>query len=189
MTCGLLVTAASHESNKLFCANCKQNSDVGHLCCMRPLKDALPDACDKVLYVFYNFDTTQNMRYSDKATLHVPDQVCVQQFCSQCENAEDAGDCLRCCQRKHSFSDDPIGDLLTYLCKPRPWANKIVAIIPNAKAFDLHFILNRAIILKWKPELIMNGLKIMCMKMEYLVFLDRVSFLPLRCVSCPYCSV
>jgi len=32
--------------------------------------------------------------------------------------------------------------------------------------------------LKWKPELIMNGLKIMCMKMEHLVFLDSVSFLP-----------
>jgi len=35
-----------------------------------------------------------------------------------------------------------------------------------------------AIILKWKPELIMNGLKIMGMKIEHLVFLDSVSFLP-----------
>jgi len=32
--------------------------------------------------------------------------------------------------------------------------------------------------LNWKPELIMNGLKIVCMKMEHLVFLDGVSFLP-----------
>ena len=32
--------------------------------------------------------------------------------------------------------------------------------------------------LKWKPQLIMSGLKIMCMKMEHLVFLDSVSFLP-----------
>jgi len=32
--------------------------------------------------------------------------------------------------------------------------------------------------LKLKPDLIMNGLKIMCMKMEYLVFLDSVFFLP-----------
>ena len=47
-----------------------------------------------------------------------------------------------------------------------------------SKAFDLHFILNRAIILKWQHELIMNGLKIMFMKMEHLVFLDSVSFLP-----------
>jgi len=68
--------------------------------------------------------------------------------------------------------------MLPYLCKPRPWTNKVVAVAHNAKAFDLHFILNRAVMLKWKPELIMSGLKIMCMKMEHLVFLDSVSFLP-----------
>jgi len=145
---------------------------------MKPLKDVLPDASDKVLYVFYDFETTQNTKYSDKATLHVPDLVCVQQFCSQCEDAEDCEECVRCGERKHSFWDDPVGDMLIYLCKPRPWANKIVAIGHNAKAFDLHFILNKAILLKWKPELIMSGLKIMCMKMEHLVFLDSVSFLP-----------
>ena len=71
-----------------------------------------------------------------------------------------------------------MGDLLSNLTEPRPWVNKIVAIAHNAKAFDIHFILNRAILLKWKPELIMNGLKIMCMKMEHLMFLDSVSFLP-----------
>ena len=32
--------------------------------------------------------------------------------------------------------------------------------------------------LKWKPELIINGLKIMCMKMEHLVFLDSVYVFP-----------
>ena len=149
--------------------------DVGHLCYMRPLKDVLPSVGDKVLYVFCDLETTQNTRYSDKSTLHVPDLVCVQQFCSQCEDAEDGGDCVRCGQRKHSFWDDPVGDLLSYLFEPRPWVNKIVAIALNAKAFDLHFILNKAIMLKWQSKLIM---KIMCMKMEHLVFLDSVSFLP-----------
>jgi len=155
-TCGRLVTDARHECNKVFCANCKKNRDVGHLCYIKPLKNVLPDASDKVLYVFYVFETTQNTKYSDKTTLHAPDLVCVQQFFSQCEDAEDCGECVRCGQMKHSFWDDPLGDMLTYLCKPRPWANKIVAIAHNAKAFDLHLILNRAIMLKWKPELIMS---------------------------------
>jgi len=84
---------------------------------------------------------------------------------------------VRCGKRKNSFWDDPLGDIQTYLREPRHWANKIVAIVHNAKAFDFHFILNRAIVLKWKPELIMNELKIMCMKTEHLVFLD-VSLLP-----------
>jgi len=55
---------------------------------------------------------------------------------------------------------DTVGELLSYLTEPHPWANKTVAIAHNAKAFDLLFF-NRAIMLKWKPELIMNGLKIM----------------------------
>ena len=90
----------------------------------------------------------------------------------------DEEECVRCGKRKHSFWQDPVEDLFTYPTEPRPWANKIVAIAHNVKAFDLHFMLNRAILLKWIPELIMNGLKIMCMKSEHLVFLDSVSFIP-----------
>ena len=80
--------------------------------------------------------------------------------------------------RRHSFWADPVGDMLTYLCEPRPWVEKVVGLAHNAKAFDLHFNLNRAVLLQWQPEQIMNGLKIMCLKMQHLVFLDSVSFLP-----------
>jgi len=79
---------------------------------------------------------------------------------------------------KHSFWDDPVGELLLYVREPRPWANKIVAIAHNAKAFDFNFVLNRAIMLKWRTELIMDWFKIKCMKMEHLVFLDSLSFIP-----------
>jgi hypothetical protein len=51
-------------------------------------------------------------------------------------------------------------------------------IAHNAKAVDLRFILHRAIFVKWNVEMIMNGLKIMCMRMEQLLFLDSISFLP-----------
>jgi len=45
---------------------------------MRPLKDALPPAGDKVLYVFYDFENSQNTEYADEAKLHVPNLLCVQ---------------------------------------------------------------------------------------------------------------
>jgi len=61
---------------------------------------------------------------------------------------EDGIVCWQCDRRSHSFWDDPVGDLLTYLCEPHPWDNEIVAIAHNAKTFDLYFILNRAIMLK-----------------------------------------
>ena len=101
------------------------------------------------------------------------------QFCAICEEIEDCSiDCEQCDRRRHSFWNDTVGDLLTYLCEPRPWPSKIVAIAHNAKAFGLHFFLNRANKLNWKPELITNGLKIISMKMEQSVFLDSVSFVP-----------
>jgi hypothetical protein len=107
-----------------------------------------------VLYLFYDLETTKNTSYSDKATVAVVSLVRVQLFSSKCEGA-------RCGKRKHTFWDDPVSDMLAYLCEPRPWVKKIVAIAHNAKAFDLHFILKRAILLKWQPELIIKELKIM----------------------------
>jgi len=144
-TCGLIMTGDSHDCNKPFCANCKPNRHVGHVCCMRPIKDVLPSTGDKVLHVFYDFETTQNMRYSDKATLHVPELGCLLQFCSQGEDVENTGNCVRCGKRKHLFWGETVGNMLTYLREPSPWANKIVAIAHNAKVFDQHFIQNRAI--------------------------------------------
>jgi hypothetical protein len=87
-------------------------------------------------------------------------------------------DCERCGRRQHAFWDDTIGDLLSYLCEPRPWVNKVVVIALDAQAFDSQFILNKAIQMKWKHELILNGLKIVCMKIEHM-FIDSVSYLPM----------
>ena len=71
-----------------------------------------------------------------------------------------------------------MGDILTYLCEPIPWVLQVIAITHNAKAFDLHFILSRAVLLKWIQELVMRGQKIILMKMEHLNFIESIRFLP-----------
>ena len=81
-------------------------------------------------------------------------------------------DCERCGRRRHSFWEDPLGDLLSHLCEKRPWCNRVIAIAHNARGFDAQFILDRAIVLKWTPELILNGQKIICMKIHH-VFIFR----------------
>ena len=83
-TCGWVVTHEKHECTKQFCFNCKENKEIGHLWYMTPLKNALPPASDKVVYVFYDFESTQNTEYTAEAQLHVPNLVCVLQFCSRC---------------------------------------------------------------------------------------------------------
>ena len=146
---------------------------------MVPLANKLPKS-DNVLFVFYDFETTQDTRISDSATLHVPNLVCLQQFCSQCEMQTDIdNDCERCGRRRHAFWDDTVGDLLSHLCEPRPWCDRIIAIAHNARGFDAQFILDRAILLKWTPKLILNGQKIICVKIHHVTFLDSISFMPM----------
>ena len=88
------------------------------------------------------------MRYSYKAKVNVPKLVCLQQFCARCEALEDDVVYVRFVKRRHSVCDEPIGDLLINVRVPRHWATKIVAVAYEAKACELHFILNRAILLK-----------------------------------------
>jgi hypothetical protein len=78
-----------------------------------------------------------------------------------------------------------VGDLLSYLCKPTPWCKRVIAIAHNAKGFYAKFILDRAIFLKWTPTLILNGLKIICMTVHHLTFLDFISFLPMALRKLP----
>jgi hypothetical protein len=80
-TCSSLITRKNHECFKPFCVNCSQNREIGHLCYMQPLKNVLPRS-DDVLFVFYHFETTQEARYTDMATQHVPNVVCAQQLFS-----------------------------------------------------------------------------------------------------------
>ena len=146
---------------------------------MQPLKNELP-CSDDVLFVFYDFEPTQDTKFSETANEHIPILACAQHFCSVSEMQEDIEiDCARCGRRRYSFYDDPVGDLLSYLCEPRPWCSKVVAIAHNAKAFDSQFILKRAIFLKWNPQIILSGLKIISMKIQHIHFLDSLSYLPM----------
>ena len=72
---------------------------------------------------------------------------------------------------KLSFWEDPVGDLLSHLCAKRQWCDRVIAIAHNARGFDAQFILDRAVVLKWTPELILNGQKIICMKIHHVTFI------------------
>jgi len=94
------------------------------------------------------------------------------------------GDCDRCGKRIQSLWDYAIADLLSFLCEPRPWVSKVAAIAHNAKAFDSQFILNRAIKMNWKHQLILTGFKIVSIKIEHM-FIDSFSYLPMQLRELP----
>ena len=86
--------------------------------------------------------------------------------------------CEQCGKRKHSFWEDTVGDIVSYLCEQQRWVKQIIVMAHNAKVFDFHFILNRDVILKSLPELIMIGPKFLCIKFEHMKFIDSVCLLP-----------
>jgi len=94
-------------------------------------------------------------------------------------------DCERCGRRRHSFWEDPVGDLLSHLCEPRTLCERVIAIAHNERGFDVQFILDRAIVLKWLPKLILNGKKIISMTIHHVTFLDSISFLPMALRKLP----
>jgi len=154
----MLKRSDNNICSKRFCEICKQNREVGHLCYIGPLKDVLPVNADKLLNVFYDFETTQNYKYFDKAKAHVSYLVCVHQYCARCADVEDDIYCVRYGKRRHSVWVDRVGDLLTYLSERRPWALKLSRSLKTPR-HSTRTILNRAILLKLKPVLITKGLK------------------------------
>jgi len=63
---------------------------------MKPLVNELPKS-DNVLFVFYDFESTEDTKFLDSATEHIPNLFCLQQFCSRCEMQPDITvDCERC---------------------------------------------------------------------------------------------
>jgi hypothetical protein len=111
VACGSLLTNKSHECNKPYCANCKKNMVIGHLCYMATLKNELPRS-DNVLFDFYDYETTQDTEVSDWATLHVPNLVCLQRFCIQCEISADIDDAFSVVVRENIHS----GMILSEIC-------------------------------------------------------------------------
>ena len=60
-------TRGNNECNMHYCKIFNQNRNIGYLCFMIPLKGVLSDKANNVLYVFYDFETTQNKRHSETA--------------------------------------------------------------------------------------------------------------------------
>ena len=54
-------------------------TEIGHFCFMQPLKNELPRS-DDVLFVFYDFETTKDTKFSENATQHIPILVLFSSF-------------------------------------------------------------------------------------------------------------
>ena len=181
--CSYLATGYSkHECNKTFCTNCNKKQPSGHFFYVTPLTDS--KLSDKYMYVIFDTECTQYLARDDGSFGHIPNLICAQQMCSKCQAMDDMEiDCDQCGKCTHVFWEDPVGKFIDYLRLSRPFADKIYVISHNSRGYDAQFLLRRFLELKWKPDLVMDGTKILSMTLGHLKFLDSLNFLPMSLKS------
>ena len=140
----------------------------------------------KVLYVFYDIETTEDTVFTATSFMHVPNLLYAQQLCAACIDVDSVDTpCSVCGIRKWSFWERHVEEFTDYLCKPRNNIDKIVAIAHNAKSFDSQFLLNHTIKRKLTPNILFNGTKIICMRVQHFLFMDSLNFLPMALRNFP----
>jgi hypothetical protein len=131
--------------------------------------------------------STQDLAKCDGSFEHIPNLVCAQQMYSKCEAVDDLSvDCVQCGKRTHVFwTEDPVGKFIEYLRLSRPFADKIYVISHNSRGYDAQFLFRKILELRWTPQLIMDGTKILSMVVENLHFLDLLNYFPMSLKSMP----
>jgi hypothetical protein len=90
-------------------------------------------------------------------------------------------DCEQYGKRTHVFwAEDPVGKFINYLQTFREQD-----ISHNSRGYDAQFLLPKFLELRWVPQLIMDGTKILNVVVENLHLLDSLNYLPMSLKSMP----
>jgi len=95
------------------------------------------------MYVFFDWECTQDFEKHDGSFELIPKLICAQQLCSKCEAVDDLSvDCTQCGKRTHMFwAEYHVGKYINYLRQSRPFADKIYVVSHNSRGNDAQFLL------------------------------------------------
>jgi len=143
--------------------------------------------------IFYDIETTQCDEIEGKPGVfeHKPNLLVSQTICDKCCDIPDNNYfCTVCKNRQHVFHnlDNPnlnvMSQFLDYL-QSFPAKTELLIVAHNAKSFDAIFVLQEMIKRKLKPELTLQGAKILCMQIKTWKFIDSLMFLPMPLSAMP----
>lgn len=168
-----------HICGTVFCKTCKSSQPDNHLCFMRPI--GLSKKPGKIIFIFYDFETQQCTSVCGDAStrLHEPNLCVAQRVCEACCNNDSVSEpCEFCGQHEFIFRYNPVGELVKLAMEKIKGFSRTICIAHNAGGFDAQFILRYLIEEKKTqyPSLIMNGTKIISMRLEKIVFLDSLNY-------------
>ncbi|KAJ1523119.1 hypothetical protein ONE63_001012 [Megalurothrips usitatus] len=182
-----------HECGFVYCKYCKSNVMENHLCYMRPWEEREKKPKWNYLAVYYDIETTQCDPVEGKVDTfeHKPNLLVCQTVCDTCSDIpQNDYFCTVCKNRQHIFHnlDDPnlsvMAQFLDYL-QSFPAKTEILLLAHNAKSFDGIFVLQEVLARKLKPELVLQGDKIICMKVGNWKFIDSLMFLTMPLSALP----
>jgi hypothetical protein len=161
-----------HACEFVYCEYCKQNVRENHLCYMVGWEAKEKKEKWNYVTIYYDFETDQSSPVEGRENTfeHRPNLLVSQAVCDKCSDIP-LNDyfCTVCMTRQHIFHnlDDQninvVGQFLNYL-RSFPKKTEILLIAHNAKSFDSVFFLQELIAQQIKPDLILNGAKILSMK-------------------------
>ena len=146
----------------------------------------------KYITIHYDIETTQCDPIEGKLDIfeHRPNLLVTQAVCDECSDVvQNYYFCNVCKTRQQIFHnlDDPnmnvMGQFINYLQSFKKC--EILLVAHNAKSFDAVFVLQEIIARRLKPELILQGAKIICMTVGSWKFIDSLMFLPMPLSAMP----
>jgi len=165
----------THTCNGLSCTFCRKSHETGEGCFITPSTHVQKK---RWRYVFYDLETYQDdpLPGTNKKP-HVVNYVVAMSFCSDC----DAQPC-EACEETHHFSGLGGGNAMYTFCfwaTSDPINRHSVFIAHNAKSFDAHFVLDYLVTEGNTPELVMQGGKILKIRVAStdVTFIDSLSFI------------
>lgn len=167
-----------------YCNLCKEEKPSRHECFIPQIE---PKKIDKLstLFIFFDLECTQSKPFiSDKAKFeHKPNLCVAHKSCNICiQQLDIAEKCSNCGDREHIFIENNIIEcFMDYLGSIPDKFKDVRVIAHNLQKYDGHFILqhmykNKA---QWNLDhnsLVMNGSKILQIKVGRFRFIDSLNF-------------
>lgn len=174
-----LVRKNKHVCAVGYCPTCKSDQPYNHLCFMRPLP--IDREIKKKIFIFYDFETQQctPLKGTVDTFVHEPNLCVAQRVCTFCcENYSTVEPCRFCGEHEFVYKYNPVAQLVELAMQDIKGFSGAILIAHNAGGFDAQFILRYFINEKKTqlPSLIMNGTKIITMRVGKLVFLDSLNY-------------
>lgn len=182
-----------HMCGTKYCALCKAIKPIRHECYISKAKPKKHTVM-RELKIFFDLECTQSKPFShdiDKFE-HIPNLCISHQSCDAChDELYISGPCSNCGERERVFmKTDVIHKFMQYLGQLPEKFKKIIVIAHNLQKYDGHFILQymyqRPSEWNLKSEaLIMNGTKILQIKVGRFRFIDSLNFFSVALAKLP----